>query len=67
MMSSTQRLVNGNTFICESNTGRVFEVTKEGEIVWEYIVQGASIFNSFAYRAYKVPKHWVPKNMTCSQ
>jgi len=42
-------------------------VTKEGEIVWEYIVQGASIFNSFAYRAYKVPKHWVPKNMTCSQ
>ncbi|MCK9228698.1 MAG: arylsulfotransferase family protein [Syntrophorhabdaceae bacterium] len=67
MMSSAQRLVNGNTFICESNTGRIFEVTKEGETVWEYIVEGASIFNSFAYRAYKVPKDWVPKNMTCSE
>lgn len=32
-----QRLPNGNTLICESNTGRYFEVTPEKEIVWEYV------------------------------
>ncbi len=31
-----QRLPNGNTLICESTKGRFFEVTKDGEIVWEY-------------------------------
>jgi hypothetical protein len=31
-----QRLPNGNTVICESERGRVFEVTREGRIVWEY-------------------------------
>jgi len=32
-----QRLPNGNTLITESNGGRVVEVTREGEIVWEFI------------------------------
>ncbi len=31
-----QRLPNGNTLICESDRGHVFEVTPEGEIVWEF-------------------------------
>jgi SAM-dependent methyltransferase len=34
---SNQRLPNGNTLITESNQGRAFEVTPEGEIVWEYV------------------------------
>lgn len=33
---SAQRLGNGNTLITESMAGRVFEVTREGEIVWEF-------------------------------
>jgi outer membrane protein assembly factor BamB len=37
-MGSAQRLVNGNTFICESAFGRLFEVTPEGETVWEYVI-----------------------------
>ncbi|MBD3349381.1 MAG: hypothetical protein GF400_09340 [Candidatus Eisenbacteria bacterium] len=32
-----QRLPNGNTLIVESDNGRAFEVTKEREIVWEYV------------------------------
>ena len=32
-----QRLPNGNTLITESNGGRVFEVTRDREIVWEYV------------------------------
>lgn len=33
---SAQRLPNGNTLISESNRGRGFEVTPDGEVVWEY-------------------------------
>jgi len=34
---SAQRLENGNTLICESDNGRVFEVTADGEVVWEWL------------------------------
>jgi len=33
----SQRLSNGNTLITESNDGRAFEVTPDGDIVWEFI------------------------------
>ena len=35
--SGAQRLPNGNTLICEGMTGRLFEVTSVGEVVWEYV------------------------------
>ena len=37
MSSGAQRLVGGDTFITEGATGRLFEVTPEGETVWEYV------------------------------
>jgi uncharacterized protein (UPF0248 family) len=36
-MGIAQRLPNGNTLITESSFGRFFEVTTEGQIVWEYV------------------------------
>ncbi len=30
-------MTNGNTFINEGAKARLFEVTKEGKIVWEYL------------------------------
>src|SRR5499433_2837689 len=36
-MGNAQRLPNGNTLVCESSFGRFFEVTADGEIVWEYV------------------------------
>jgi len=36
-ISGAQRFPNGNTLICEGQMGRLFEVTREGEIVWEHI------------------------------
>jgi hypothetical protein len=33
---SQQRLPNGNTLIVETNNGRAIEVTRDGEILWEY-------------------------------
>jgi hypothetical protein len=36
-MGANQRLPNSNTLITDSSNGRIFEVTKDGEIVWEYV------------------------------
>ena len=36
-LGSQQRLANGNTLIVESCKGRVFEVTPDNEICWEFI------------------------------
>ncbi len=64
-----QRLPNGNTLIMESTRGRIFEVTYEGELVWEYIIpfyaqvrSGQGSFNlgrnNFTHRAYRYPLDW---------
>ncbi len=36
-ISGAQRLPNGNTLICSGESGRLFEVTSAGTLVWEYI------------------------------
>ena len=33
---TAQRLPNGNTLVAESARGRAFEITSDGDIVWEY-------------------------------
>jgi hypothetical protein len=53
-ISSAQRLPNGNTLVTEGAEGRLFEVTPEFEIVWEYVNPDGGI-----YRAYRVPYEWV--------
>lgn len=37
-MGAVQRLPGGNTLITESAFGRVFEVTREGRVCWEFVV-----------------------------
>jgi Arylsulfotransferase (ASST) len=37
ILSNAQRLPNGNTLINEGLSGRFFEVTPEGDVVWEYV------------------------------
>ncbi|MDR1890018.1 MAG: aryl-sulfate sulfotransferase [Zoogloeaceae bacterium] len=69
-VSNARRLPNGNTFIDEGETGRLFQVTREGDIVWEYInpypragkdaVTGKNISNPLIYRGQPVPYDWVP-------
>lgn len=34
--SGAQRLPNGNTLICAMTEGHLFEVTSDGDVVWEY-------------------------------
>jgi hypothetical protein len=61
-ISSTQRLPNGNTLITEGAGGRVFEVTPDSRIVWEFMNQnGANGRPNTIYRAYRVPYSWIPQ------
>lgn len=60
LISSAQRLPNGNTLIDEGCSCRLFEVTPDKEVVWEYI---APFKNEapFLYRAYRYPYEYVPQ------
>ena len=69
-ISAARRLPNGNTFIDEGQSGRLFQVTRDGDIVWEYVnpyprhgkdtLTGKQTENRQLYRAEPVPLAWVP-------
>jgi hypothetical protein len=64
-ISGAQRLPNGNTLITEGAPGRMFEVTTDGKIVWEYMspffgTAGPRPSNA-VYRAYRLPYDWIPQ------
>jgi hypothetical protein len=63
-VSSAQRLPNGNTLINEGALGRIFELTSEKEIVWEYVspyFDDDPTTRNRVYRAYRLPYDWVPQ------
>jgi hypothetical protein len=64
-ISGAQRLPNGTTLITAGAGGRMFEVTRDGAIVWEYMYPSFSGANSSnaVYRAYRVPYDWIPQVM----
>ncbi|KAJ5570206.1 uncharacterized protein N7459_009636 [Penicillium hispanicum] len=37
-MGSAQQLPSGNVLVCEAASGRIFEVTECGDLVWEFVV-----------------------------
>jgi hypothetical protein len=63
-MGSIQRLPNGNTLITEGTKGRIFEVTHDKEIVWEYFYEGERelIRDDWIYRTYCIPPEEIPGN-----
>ena len=67
-VSSAQRLPNGNTMITSGAIGRVFEVTVDQEIVWEYMNPYRApnsavdpVRTSRIFRAHRLPYDWVPQ------
>src|SRR5688572_7959802 len=61
-ISGMQRLPNGNTLITEGAGGRVFEVTSDRQIVWEFMnapQTPAARTPGTIYRAYRVPYAWL--------
>jgi hypothetical protein len=73
-VSAAQRLPNGNTLITEGPHGRLFQVTPEGDIVWEYLHKavdypgpGKAVRSPLIYRAQAVPYSWVPEDVHHSE
>ena len=48
ILSSAQRLPNGNTLICEGRSGEIFEIDSNDNLVWKYIVPN-SLFRAIKY------------------
>jgi hypothetical protein len=69
-ISGCQRLPNGNTLICEGANGRLFEVTRDKEIVWEFnnpfhLWRPDAGWNNMVFRAYRYsPDHDALKGKT---
>jgi hypothetical protein len=81
-ISSARRLPNGNTLIDEGMNGRIFQITPQGEIVWEYVspyfgdwklrqsVHGSgmrSVRTNWVFRAQPVPYDWAPEGTPRSE
>jgi hypothetical protein len=55
--------------------GRIFQVTREGEIVWEYVnphfarasLRGREVSTNWVYRAQPVPYSWAPDGTARSE
>jgi hypothetical protein len=52
-----QPLPNGNVLITESDRGRAFEITRQGRVVWEYVMprSGQSNERKAVYRVMRIP------------
>ncbi|HLP33589.1 MAG TPA: aryl-sulfate sulfotransferase [Bacteroidia bacterium] len=66
-IGGAQRLINGNTLVCEGTSGHLFEVDSAGNTMWSYvnpssnsgiISQGTVPTNNFVFRAYKYPANY---------
>jgi hypothetical protein len=76
-ISSARRLPNGNTLVDEGMNGRFFQVTPQGDIVWEYVSPyfgnsavgggGKQVRTNWVYRAQPVPYEWVPQGTPRSE
>jgi len=67
ILSSAQRLPNGNTLICVGDSGYFFEIDTSNNILWEYrnpdtangiLTQGDAPTFNFVFRAIKFPKDY---------
>ncbi len=64
-ISNAQRLPNGNTLVNEGLFGRFFEVTAEGDVVWEYVnpyfggppkMESNQVFRVYRYNADQIAR-----------
>jgi hypothetical protein len=60
-----QRLSNGNTLITNTNSGRAFEITPEGQTVWEFanpkVLKGGDRVNIWRMTRYESSEPNFPK------
>ncbi|MGJ8592280.1 MAG: aryl-sulfate sulfotransferase [Aquaticitalea sp.] len=67
ILSGAERLPNGNTLICDGDSGFFFEIDPTNNVVWEYknpdsangiVTQGDNTISNLVFRAEKYPTHY---------
>jgi len=64
-ISGAQRLADGNTLICNGETGKIFEVTPEGTTIWQYN-SGGEVFKVVYIPAEEPPEENNTPDLDCS-
>lgn len=65
-MGGIQALANGNILVTESIRGRAFEITREGEIVWEFFnpdIDEAEQKRGAIYRVVRISEGMLPSDL----
>jgi hypothetical protein len=63
-LGSAQRFPNGNTLLTIGTEGRVIEVTRANDIVWQYQYSAPGEGTlAWVYRAIRIPPEWLPSNV----
>jgi hypothetical protein len=67
-LSGAQRLANGDTLICNGETGQFFEVTTNGVTVWEYMNPFPYPSMNELFKVVYIPKNYEPNqpDLDCS-
>jgi hypothetical protein len=56
-ISGAERQPNGNVLVCEGASGRLFEITRRGETVWEwvtpFVANTAGLMRAWIFRAHR--------------
>ncbi|MBW2027483.1 MAG: aryl-sulfate sulfotransferase [Deltaproteobacteria bacterium] len=63
-ISNAQRLANGNTLLCEGQNGVFMEITREQELVWQYVRPTPSAGKRImwgVFRAYRYAPDYCPQ------
>jgi len=60
---AVEPLDNGNVLIAETNRGRLLEVNREGEVVWDFRVPERKQTRDRGGKVYTVTKAWNPKRL----
>jgi hypothetical protein len=65
-IGSAQRLPNGNTLICEGAGGRLFQVTPNKKVVWEYVnpYRDSKVLQGAVYKAQAYAPDYCPQFKT---
>ena len=73
LISNAQRLPNGNTLVNEGQFGRIFEVSPDGDVVWEYVnpyfgpsTAPPKAQTNYVFRAYRYTADEIARARTAS-
>ncbi|KYK26896.1 hypothetical protein AYK20_08470 [Thermoplasmatales archaeon SG8-52-1] len=56
--SGAQRLIDGHTLICNAEEGYFFEVTSDGDIVWDYVNPYPDYINNIVFKVHRYESYY---------